>query len=438
MPETASSGPMIEHESRAAILAELHARPFVPLEIPRRVYHFAFATNEDEAHADREEIERLASSHDCSASASDAKFKTMTIGCWDLRWEQHTEFTTYTWSTSKDATEPFSHPNPLVAGEIGFRAPGRLIVAAHLCVVGREHALHKLAALFNSQSLCVIGAAKGAAHVLTDFALDSFGFTRLIIRSNDASALEAGRLAQRALEVETYRTLALLGLPEARRASPELRAMEREVSGITHALSRMQDARTNEDLLRRLSDLLAAGEALSTRTAFRFGASRAYHALVKNRLELLQEAKESQYVTISNFLSARLDPAIETCNAVEARQARLSNQVERAINLMRTGITFELERQNRDLLHDMNRRARLQMRLQRTVQGLSVAALAYYLLGLTAFVTKGVKDAGWLPAAMTADEVTALALPFTFLASWLFMERVRRLSLKAAKEEQVD
>ena len=110
------------------------------------------------------------------------------------------------------------------------------------------------------------------------------GFTRLIIRSNNASALEAGRIAQRALEVETYRTMALLGLPEARRASPELRAMEREVSGITHALSRMQDARTNEDLLKRLSDLLAAGEALSTRTAFRFGASRAYHALVKNRL----------------------------------------------------------------------------------------------------------------------------------------------------------
>ncbi len=431
-------GPLVEHEFRAAILAELHARPFVPLETPRRVYHFAFATNDDEARADRGEIERLASSHDCAATASDAKFKSLTFGAWDLRWEQHTEFTTYTWSTSRDAATPFSHPDPLGAREVKFRAPGRLIVAAHLCVVGRENSLDKLAGLFNSESLCVISVAKGAADLMTDFALDAAGFTRLIIRSNNASALEAGRIAQRALEVETYRTMALLGLPEARRASPELRAMEREVSGITHALSRMQDARTNEDLLKRLSDLLAAGEALSTKTAFRFGASRAYHALVKNRLELLQEAKESQYVTISNFLSARLDPAIETCNAVEARQARLSNQVERAINLMRTGITFELERQNRDLLHDMNRRARLQMRLQRIVQGLSVAALAYYLLGLTAFVAKGAKDAGWLPANVTAEEVTALALPFTVLASWLFMVRLRRLSQKAAKEEQVD
>lgn len=429
--------PFVEHELRAAVLAELHARPFVPMETPRRVYHFAFATNEDEARADREEIEKLCASPDCAA-AGDAKFKFMTLGDWALRWEQHTEFTTYTWSTSLDAAAPFSHPDPLGAGEIKFRPPGRLIVAVHLCVVGREQSVDELASRFNSRSLCVIGVAKGAAHLLTDFALDEAKFTRLIIRSGGVSALEAGRIAQRALEVETYRVMALLGLPEARRASPELRAMEHELSGITHALARMRDARTKEDLLKRLSDLLAASEALSTRAAFRFGASRAYHALVKNRLDLLQEAKESQYVTISNFFSARLDPAIGTCNAVEARQARLSNQLERAINLMRTGITFELERQNRDLLHDMNRRARLQMRLQRIVQGLSVAALAYYLLGLTAFVAKGAKDAGWLPAGVTAEETTALTLPLVLLASWLFMARVQRLSRKAAKEEQVD
>ena len=119
-------------------LRSLHARPFVPLETPRRVYHFAFATNDDEARADRGEIERLASSHDCAATASDAKFESLTFGAWDLRWEQHTEFTTYTWSTSRDAATPFSHPDPLGAGEVKFRAPGRLIVAAHLCVVGRE------------------------------------------------------------------------------------------------------------------------------------------------------------------------------------------------------------------------------------------------------------------------------------------------------------
>ena len=400
--------------SRAAVLAELHARPFVPMETPRRVYHFAFATNEDEARADREEIEKLCASPECAA-AGDAKFKSMTVGDWALRWEQHTEFTTYTWSTSLDAAAPFSHPDPLGAGEIRFRPAGRLIVAAHLCVVGREQSVEELASRFDSRSLCVIGVAKGAAHRADGFRrgrgqIHAAGHPIRRRERAGGGPHRPARAGGRNIPRHGAARPAGGAAGESRSCAP----WSTRLSGITHALSHMRDARTNEDLLKRLSDLLAASEALSTRAAFRFGASRAYHALVKNRLDLLQEAKESQYVTISNFFSARLDPAIETCNAVEARQARLSNQLERAINLMRTGITFELERQNRDLLHDMNRRARLQMRLQRIVQGLSVAALAYYLLGLTAFVAKGAKDAGWLPAGVTAEEMTALSVPLVF------------------------
>lgn len=433
---TAAHPALQDHALRGAILAELHARPFVPMATPRRVYHFAFATNDEEARADAIEIARLMRRQ--GGDAGDGKFKSFSVGAWDLRWEQHTEFSTYTWSTSQGTEKPFAYPDPLGSGEIVFRAPGRLIVATHLCVVGADQKLDQLASLFRSQSLCVIGACKGGAHILTDFAVDAASFTRILIRSNGAASLEVGRIAQRILEVETYRSLALLGLPEARATSPQLRAMEREIFEVNQALSRAGDARTNVDLFKRLSDLLAESEALATRNAFRFSASRAYHALVENRLELLQEAKEGDYVTVSDFFSARLDPAIETCNAVEARQARLSSQVERAINLMGAGISFELERQNRDLLDDMNRRARLQMRLQRIVQGISVAALSYYLAGLAGFVAKGLKDAGWLPSGLSAEEATALALPFMILASWLFMERVRHLSQKAAKEEQVD
>ena len=428
---------MSEHEARPAILAELHARPFLPVETPRRIYHYAFATDEEEARDDRLAILSLAEANGAVLVPEDSKFRHFALADWDLRWEQHTEFTTYTWSTSSDAAEPFLHPDPVGEKEIAFRAPGRLVVATHLALVEGGPSHEFLATLFNAQSLCVIGAAKGAAHVLTDFAVDACKFTRWLVRSDKLSALQAGRLVQRVLEIETYRTMALLGLPEARRASPELAHMEREISEINQALSQAQDKRTSQDLLKRLSDLLASSEALSTQTAFRFGASRAYHAIVKNRLDLIQETKVSPYTAISAFFSARLDPAIETCNAVETRQARLSDQVERAIDLMRTGITFELEQQNRDLLQDMNRRARLQMRLQGIVQGLSTAALAYYLSGLTVYLAKGLKDAGWLPQGMTADMMAALAVPLTIFASWAFMERVRRLSMKAREEEQV-
>lgn len=429
---------LVEHESRAAILAELHARPFVPLKVPRRIYHFAFATNREEAAADRAALERLAQDHGVEPPAPDAKFHYLILGEWRLRWEQHTEFTTYSWATGLEADIPFHHPDPIAAGAITFRQPGPLIVATHLCVVGNETPLEDLAALFNSQSLCVIGIGKESAHALADFAVDAHGFTRMAIRVRHASPMETGRFAQRMLEIETYRTMALLGLPLARAVSPDIATMEEELSEITHALRAAKDSHSNHALLKRLSDILAANEAQSTRTAFRFGASRAYHALVKNRLELLQETKEGEYPTISNFLSARLDPAIETCNAVEARQTRFSTDVARTTNLLRTGITLDMERQNGALLDDMVRRTRLQMRLNRMVQGISVAGLAYYLVGLFAFVAKGLKETGVMPASVSADLAEAIAVPFAIAISWAFMARVRFLSKRAAKEELLD
>lgn len=430
--------PFPEHESRATILSELHARPFLPLQAPRRIYHFAFATNHAEAVADRAALESLARERALDPPPPTAKFHYFKLGAWRLRWEQHTEFTTYTWSTGEDAVAPFDRPDPVASGEIVFRPPGRLIVATHIAVVDRSQQIEALADRFNSQSLCIIRADKNAAHVITDFAPDQCGYTRFVLRLIDARPLEAGRLAQRLMEIETYRTMALLGLPLAREVSPELRAMEQELSDITQALRTAHESDDSHEILKRLSALLATSEALSNRTAFRFGASRAYHALVKNRLELLNESKEGVFSSLSNFLSARFDPAIDTCNAVEARQLRLSNDVERATNMMRTGVTLEMERQNGALLDDMNRRNRLQMRLNRMVQGISLAGLAYYLAGLFTYLSHGMKELGFLPQNISAEAASAFALPVALLCAWAFMARVKVLSRRAMQEEQID
>src|SRR5208337_3191609 len=154
---------MSEHEARPAILAELHARPFLPVEAPRRIYHYAFSTDEEEARDDRLAITSLAEANGVVLPPEDAKFHRFALGDWDLRWEQHTEFTTYTWSTPSGAAEPFLHPDPVGDREITFRAPGRLVVATHLALVEGGPSHEFLATLFNAESLCVVGAAKGAA-----------------------------------------------------------------------------------------------------------------------------------------------------------------------------------------------------------------------------------------------------------------------------------
>ena len=426
------------HEARGVVLSELHARPFMPLAIPRRVYHFAFATSEEEAEADHRSVVAVGRARGVASPLGDAKFEQYQFASWDLRWEQHTEFTTYTWSTSDEASEAFARSDPVGSREITFRAPGKLVVAAHIALLESDKPTADLAMLFEPQSQCVSGAASGRARVLTDFKADAHGFTRFLIAAQGLSDTAAGRLVQRVLEIETYRAMALLGLPDARRAGSTLGRMEREISDITRALSQVKEQRMSQEVLRRLSDLLAESVAQSAHTAFRFGASRAYHSLVKSRLELIQESTDSDYTTISQFFRARLDPAIETCNAMQARQRLVSEQLVDAADLLRTGIQFDLEQQNRDLLADMNRRARLQLRLQRTVQGLSIAALSYYLAGLVTYVAKGAKDAGLLPHSVTAEMVTALTLPAVVFAAWAFMERVRRLSTRAGADDHAE
>lgn len=425
---------LVPHEARAIVLGELHARPFLPLTLPLRIYHFAFMTTDEEARADRKHIAELARARGFQPPSPDAKYHPFDFGAWELRWEQHTEFTTYTWLTRQDAAAPFAHPDPIRSGEIVFTPQGKLISSAHMSVIAPDTLRPNPVEGFNPLASCVIKASDGQARVTTDFQVDSHGYTRFLIESMGLSPSHAARLVQRMLELETYRTLALLGLPEARSAGPELQKMEHELGEITHAISTAPDTGSQQALLARLSKLAAAIEAQTARTAFRFSASRAYYAQVKSRLELIQEEQEGGYVSITAFFRRRLEPAIDTCAAVEERQRRLSAQLARASDMLRTGIQFELQHQNRDLLRSMDERASMQLRLQQTVEGLSVAAISYYVVGLTAYLTKGIKEAGLLPKALTPEIVTAVSVPVIVAIIYLAMRRVHhKLTGKAEK-----
>jgi uncharacterized membrane-anchored protein len=87
-------------------------------------------------------------------------------------------------------------------------------------------------------------------------------------------------------------------------------------------------------------------------------------------------------------------------------------------------VDIQLERQNRDLLRSMNRRAKLQVRLQQTVEGLSVAAISYYLVSLVTYLSKGAKALG---VPLEVDVVTAASVPVVLGAAWLGVRRIRRL-----------
>ncbi len=419
------------HPLRAAVLGEVHARPFTPMQAPRRVLHFAFDTAGERAQADRAAVADFCARRGLPPLKPADKQHRVALGGTVLRWEQHSEFTTYTWElpSEPDETTPPFHPpaSSLAAPMAGVPQPGPLLVALDLHLLADRKGQLAPERLFDRASLAVAENSDGLALFTTDFQPDPAGFVRILVVDRGLGAERAGALVQRVVELETYRTLALLGLPEAQRLSPSITRIEKRLAEVTEEMRRTEKLTDNHRLLDELTALAAELEAGAAASLYRFGASRAYNEIVQLRLQTIGERKVGGLPTWSSFLARRMAPAMRTCITTEERQANLSRKLAGAANLLRTRVDVEMERQNRDLLKSMNERTRLQLRLQATVEGLSVAAISYYVVGLFSYLVKAAHDTGRLP--FEPSYATAVFVPVAVLAIWWVVRRIRRRNI---------
>jgi uncharacterized membrane-anchored protein len=420
-----SSARLAPHPLRAAVLGEVHARPFTPLATPGRVLHFAFQTGADQAKADRAAVQSFCETRGLAAPKSHEKHHRVCIGTTMLRWEQHAEFTTYTWELPADAgAAPFHPAASLLASLMGLLPqPGPLLAAIdlHLVAEGAERIAPER--VLDRASLAAAENSDGTALYATDFKLDPAGFVHILVVDRGLGSERAGALVQRLLELETYRTFALLGLPEAQKLGPSISRIEMRLTEVTEQMQMTFALADNRDLLDELTALAAELEAGATGALYRFGASRAYYEIVNLRLQTIGERKVGGLPTWSAFLARRMAPAMRTCVTTEERQANLSRKLARAANLLRTRVDVALEQQNQDLLQTMNTRTRMQLRLQATVEGLSVAAITYYVVGLFGYLVKGAHDLGVLH--IEPSYVTAAFVPFALAVIWLIVRRIR-------------
>jgi uncharacterized membrane-anchored protein len=414
------------HPLRTAVLGEVHARPFHAVPVPARILHFGFDTSGARSQADREQLVALCETRGLPPPLPQDKHYRVSLGGTTLRWEQHSEFTTYTWEVPLDPTAGAFHPSAasLAAPMRLVPQPGPLLVAVDLNVIPEPENKTSFAGLFDQGSLAVAENADGTAMYVTDFKLNPEGFLRILLFDRGMNSGRVGASVQHLLDIETYRTLALLGLPEAQRLAPSISLAERRLAEVTERMRRASDLSDNHQMLDQLTALAADVEAGAAASQFRFGASRAYDEIVAQRLQIVGERKTPGFSTWSSFLARRMAPAMRTCATTEARQANLSLRLTRAANLLRTRVDVELEQQNQQLLTSMNARTRLQLRLQTTVEGLSVAAITYYLTGLFGYVVKAVHEAGLLRIEPTY--ATAVFIPLAALTIWLTVRRIRR------------
>ncbi len=418
---------------RAALNDEVHARPYQTLQAPLRASYLALLAQPGEREREYAHVAELCSRHGCQPPLPDASYFVAECGAFRLRWERHGEFSSYTVFTAGEGGEPFAQPAAnALPPEWVAALPGSLIVAAHVALLPAAQAeleIETIAPHFAGNTLAGAQLADGSALAFTDFRIHQDGYSRFLLLDRGMGGRRAGRVLQRLLEIETYRMFALLALPLARELGPKLAAAERELAGITELMV-TQGPADEPGLLDRLTRLAAAVESALAASSYRFGAARAYYGLVKQRIAELREQRIPGIQTIDEFMQRRLAPAMNTCESVARRQAELSERVARASDLLRTRVDIVREMQNQELLASMNRRARLQLRLQETVEGLSVAAITYYLVGLVGHVAEAFKAAGY---ALEPAIVMGAAIPLVALLAAVGIRYVRR---SAAKESR--
>lgn len=415
-----------DHPHRRELNDEVHARPPAALRPPLRISYLAVPCSAAERELSWHKVVELAERHGVEPPQAGTNHWSAALGELRLRWERHTEFVRYTFLLPGVEQQPFERPAlDAVPADWLAGLPGRPLVAVHAALVEAPPTTPDIDLLsrawFGGNVLIGGEVGGGAAVVLTDLRLHQ-GFTRLWLADRSLTPRQAGRMLQRLLEIETYRMLALLALPVARELGPFLSTSEREIAQITETMADAGEAQEPE-LLDRLTRLAAAIEHRVSEHAYRFSAATAYYELVQRRIKELRETAIPGMQTFAEFTERRLVPAMNTCRSVWERQEALSRRVGRATQLLSTRVDITHERQNQALLESMNRRAQLQLRLQETVEGLSIAAVTYYIVGLVGYGAKGLQSLG---LKLETGLVTAVSIPVVAGLVALGVRRVRR------------
>ena len=371
----------------------------------------------------------LASRFGADAPRVEYGYAAFDCGAFRIKWERHTEFTGLTFyrhvapGTPEDASALEVVPADWLAS-----LPGTTMVALHVSLdVAPAEAADARIAAFGDVTVVGSQLGEGVATALTDLKLRPDGFVHIAVLDHGMSPRQAGRFVQRLTEIETYRMMALLAFPVAREVGASLAQAE---ARLAHATERMVVARGENEaaLLEELTLLAAEVERSESANRFRFGAAQAYYRLMRQRIEELREVRIPGVQMLEEFMDRRLAPAMATCESVANRQSDLSARITRASQLLRTRVDVALERQNQSLLESMDRRARLQLRLQQTVEGLSIAAITYYVASLAGYLAKAARALG---APVDPDIAVAVAVPVVALAAWSLLKRFRRHMTRA-------
>ncbi|MEO1107700.1 MAG: DUF3422 domain-containing protein [Pseudomonadota bacterium] len=420
--------PIDDHPLRYALANELHARPFPSAEVPCTVAFLAIKKPTESVDGDRQadiaHLTDLLTRYGASRPQPDATHYAGQIGRHWLKWEQHTEFVTYTAISQNVSTRAFDPADfEVFPADWVMASPGKRITSILMRVVRRPDQDAVRAVLpdwFEPESLAVSCVLDDAAICASDFRIDPAGHMRFaVFISEGTGQRRIGRIIQRLCEIETYKAMSMLGFARVKNLTPRIGGLDQK---LTTLMGEMTDGENHpDDLLPDLLRISTELETLSARCAFRFGATGAYEAIVNQRIAVLREERFMGRQSFADFMMRRYDPAMRTVKSTEKRLQTLSDRAIRAGDLLRTRVDVERSAQNQALLESMDKRADLALRLQHTVEGLSVVAISYYAVSLVSYILYPLTSTGLSKGTLTA----LITLP-VILMVWAAVHRIRK------------
>ncbi|MGG6892425.1 DUF3422 domain-containing protein [Rhizobium sp. BR 315] len=361
--------------------AELHARPSIYFTGPAYVEHIALMPSA---------LPALHGSRYLTDGGDSEDPRTQV--------EHHTEFVTITrvtqFNAEADEWPVSSFSLPEIAALVDMDAP-RLISRVGILVLGNApEELGPTLSKFGFRDTAASSIGGGAAQVCSDFRVQDDHTSRILLFNRDLNAYRLGRMVRRVYEIETYRSMALLGLPEARRLAPLLGNYDKNLLELTN---RNQTTPTTEHkkLLEEISGLSARIISAAAETRNRFGATAAYAKIVEERIGELRESHVPGFQRFGVFVARRFRPAVRTCEATALRLDQLSHAAMHLLDLLQTRIQVEIEHQNAIEIQAMADRAATQVKIQRAVEGFSIIAISYYLLSLLKVAFEAADHAGY-------------------------------------------
>lgn len=420
--------PIVDHPLRYRMANELHARPFPSISAAGTAVFLALKTPQDtiggNRQAERDQLLSLLDRYGAQHPQPGATHYSGTIGRHELKWEQHTEFVTYTIFTGSlgarafDPTDFEVFPADWLAGFPSVRVTSILLRIETLA--DRSDVIPFLDEMFVPESLAVSSVLDDAAVIAADFRIDTAGHQRMaVFVAPKTGPRRVGRIVQRLCEIETYKSMSMLGFDAARGAAALLGSLDDD---LTSLMGQMRSGETPaETALDRLLEISSALETMIAATSFRFGATGAYEAIVGQRIQMLREIRFEGRQTFAEFMMRRYNPAMRTVISAQARMQALSDRAIRVGELLRTKVDVTRSAQNQKLLESMDRRADMALRLQETVEGLSVVAISYYAVSLAAYLFYPLTGI----TGLSKGELTAaITLPVVLMVWWA-IRRIR-------------